>query len=193
MYTPQYVAQLRYLGVPYIVGHKPANGLEHVASIRAWESLRAGRSVATDIAARALGHIPIGADIDGDVFVSVRRSSGTITLNDLGSRVRTRAPWDHALLKINPDDINYLQRIQAAGRKADDVKVRISTIHAAKGQEATHVILHTGVTRRVARSMTHPSQFMDEVRVQYVGVTRAKERLTFVGTEHPWYSPEALR
>lgn len=192
MFTPEYVAHLRDQGVPYMIGHRPADGLEHVNAIRTWELLRAGRAVTCEMAARALALVPVGDNIDPRVVADLKKSRGDVTRELLMGRARIEDTWDRALLKIDPNDIAYLRRIQAAGRKADEIHVRISTIHAAKGQEATHVVLHTGVTRRVSRSMNHPVHYADEVRVQYVGVTRAKEQLTFVGTEHPWYSPVAV-
>lgn len=53
--------------------------------------------------------------------------------------------------------------------------IRLSTIHSAKGREADHVILNTGLTMRTLRSMDlNPDA---EARVWYVGLTRTKNKL----------------
>mgnify|MGYP001593514736 CR=1 FL=1 len=67
-------------------------------------------------------------------------------------------------------------------------RVRLSTIHSAKGGEADHVVLMTEMAERSYQEMSkHPD---DERRVWYVSVTRAKERLTVVSSqthrECPW-------
>lgn len=59
--------------------------------------------------------------------------------------------------------------------------IRLGTVHAAKGMEADHVILSTGVTRRIYEAQSVDSEQHDEERrVEYVGVTRARKRLTVV-------------
>ena len=56
--------------------------------------------------------------------------------------------------------------------------IRLSTIHAAKGHEANHVVLLTDQTARVVEtSEKNPD---DEVRVFYVGMTRTKNELDIV-------------
>jgi len=56
--------------------------------------------------------------------------------------------------------------------------IRLSTIHAAKGHEADRVILLTDMTTRVAQSAEKSPD--DEIRVWYVGMTRAKRQLDIV-------------
>lgn len=56
--------------------------------------------------------------------------------------------------------------------------IRLSTIHAAKGHEADRVVLLTDMTTRVAQSAEKNPD--DEIRVFYVGMTRAKHQLDIV-------------
>lgn len=57
-------------------------------------------------------------------------------------------------------------------------KVKIGTIHAAKGMEATKVIVLSSVGRRVRESEENdPERFAEERRIEYVAVTRAKQHL----------------
>ena len=66
-------------------------------------------------------------------------------------------------------------------------RIRLSTIHGSKGGEADHVILSTEIAQRTWREMD--AQPEDEARVWYVGVTRARERLTIVGATTPRACP----
>ena len=54
-------------------------------------------------------------------------------------------------------------------------KVKVSTIHGAKGAEADKVILHTGLTQKTVDSMLTDKDA--EIRVWYVGLTRVKHDL----------------
>ena len=53
--------------------------------------------------------------------------------------------------------------------------IRVSSIHGSKGREADRVVLHTGLTERIAEGMDKDPDA--EHRVMYVGSTRAKHRL----------------
>lgn len=57
-------------------------------------------------------------------------------------------------------------------------RLRLSTIHASKGHEAERVILLTDTTARVAQTAEVKPD--DEIRVWYVGMTRAKHILDIV-------------
>ena len=66
-------------------------------------------------------------------------------------------------------------------------RIRISTIHAAKGGEATNVILLTDISSRVFKSYQQNPD--DESRVFYVGLTRAKENLFLIEPQTQKYYP----
>jgi superfamily I DNA/RNA helicase len=67
--------------------------------------------------------------------------------------------------------------------------VRVSTIHGSKGGEARHVVVLREMARRTHGEMIAAGGD-DERRVWYVAVTRAREKLTIVGSrtslEVPW-------
>lgn len=57
--------------------------------------------------------------------------------------------------------------------------VRVGTIHSAKGAESSHVVLWDALTEQTAKAMLNDRARQDEERrVWYVGMTRAKHRLT---------------
>jgi len=65
--------------------------------------------------------------------------------------------------------------------------VRLSTIHGAKGMEAQDVILSTETAARVERERElDPRVHDEECRIEYVGVTRAKERLIVCESDEPY-------
>jgi|TARA_R100001509_G_scaffold120895_1_gene75035 hypothetical protein len=96
-------------------------------------------------------------------------------------------PWDIGLGKINERDRTY---IKACLRKGESLtatpRIRISTIHSAKGAQATNVMLLTDTMRRPysmwRKIDTHTD---DEARVFYVGLTRATDTLHLI---HPMFS-----
>jgi len=65
--------------------------------------------------------------------------------------------------------------------------VRLSTIHGAKGMEAQDVILSTETAARIEGERgLDPRVHDEECRVEYVGVTRAKERLIVCESDEPY-------
>lgn len=79
----------------------------------------------------------------------------------------------------------------AAKKHGPDVatspNVRLSTIHGAKGMEALDVILATETAARVERERElDPRCFDEECRLEYVAVTRAKERLVVCESDEPY-------
>jgi superfamily I DNA/RNA helicase len=64
--------------------------------------------------------------------------------------------------------------------------VRLSTIHGAKGMEAQDVILTTETAAKVENERElDPRVHDEECRIEYVGVTRAKERLVICESDEP--------
>lgn len=95
--------------------------------------------------------------------------------------------WMDALPGLSPYDVEYVRELRKNGESLSRPgRVRISTIHHAKGSEAENVGLLTGLTPRVERGRVEEPD--NEYRVQYVGITRAKERLVLVsaGAKHQY-------
>lgn len=79
----------------------------------------------------------------------------------------------------------------------DDDRVRVQTIHAAKGGEAADVVIYDGITNRIQQSIrSDEDSRKNEARVWYVALTRASERLHIMRHGFPWtesYLPKELR
>jgi DNA helicase-2/ATP-dependent DNA helicase PcrA len=64
----------------------------------------------------------------------------------------------------------------------DGIRIHLSSIHGAKGREADHVVLVNGMSGKTATGYENDKD--SERRVFYVGVTRARERLSIVTGEN---------
>ena len=88
--------------------------------------------------------------------------------------------------------LNGATKWYAAAKKhgpeqATKPNVRLSTIHGAKGMEAQDVVLATETASRVEMERElDPRTFDEECRIEYVAVTRAKERLIVCESDEPY-------
>lgn len=57
-------------------------------------------------------------------------------------------------------------------------QIQAGTIHSVKGAEGQHVVLLTTTSRQCSKAMQHDEAADEERRVAYVGVTRARKKLT---------------
>ena len=87
--------------------------------------------------------------------------------------------WYDVFTLLSPKEISYIRAMLRRGEKITKLpRIRLSTIHAAKGGEATNVVLLTDITARVYKNYQQNPD--DENRVFYVGVTRTKENLFLI-------------
>tara|TARA_R100001086_G_C11846989_1_gene260407 strand:+ start:4152 stop:5648 length:1497 start_codon:yes stop_codon:yes gene_type:complete len=87
--------------------------------------------------------------------------------------------WYDAFTMLSVKEISYIRAMLRRGEKiTKEPRIRLSTIHAAKGGEATNVVLLTDITARVYKNYQRNPD--DENRVFYVGITRTKENLYLI-------------
>ena len=81
--------------------------------------------------------------------------------------------WWDVLSSLTPFEITYLRRLEKIGEDiTTEPRIRVSTIHQAKGGECENVIVLLDLGKIVYRSyLKNPD---DEHRVFYVAVTRAR-------------------
>jgi superfamily I DNA/RNA helicase len=95
----------------------------------------------------------------------------------------TDSIWHEALDGIALNTRAYYISVMRRGSKLDvNPRIRISTIHGAKGGEADNVVLLLAMSKRTYQG--YEMQQDDEQRVFYVGMTRAKHRLTMVDSHN---------
>lgn len=123
----------------------------------------------------------LGEDEDGEVTANELTQFG-------GLRMSLAIPWHEALERLDPESISYMRLARKRGEKLRGrPRIRISTIHSAKGGEARHVVLMKEMAARTHREMERSPD--DERRVWYVGVTRAKSKLTIVNPREGKFCP----
>ena len=97
------------------------------------------------------------------------------------------------LFSIRQDVLSYYLGLQAT---QDDTltepRIKISTIHQAKGGEADNVLLLSDISRTTHSALSKKKYLEDEYRVFYVAVTRARERL-FVQTQQKKFTFPGLQ
>ena len=155
-----------------LVRHARASGrLYAVQGQQPAQATPAARAIGTYVQLQRGAYVPLGA------LMAVRQfSSNPFAYEGDGLRVSRSSfdhdfniPWREALDKIPLQEQVYWSSIKEDLSKP--AKVRIQTIHASKGMEADNVVL-----------LNHRFQPSDEeLRVWYVGATRARKRLVISG------------
>ena len=105
----------------------------------------------------------------------------TYTLTDIQDQCSLSAtaetPW-HEVLKVSENERIYISSVRRMGESilTGTPRIKISTIHKAKGGEADNVALLLDSSRACANSEDQDA----EVRTFYVGLTRAKKSLHII-------------
>tara|TARA_R110000751_G_scaffold53519_6_gene115857 strand:+ start:1625 stop:3154 length:1530 start_codon:yes stop_codon:yes gene_type:complete len=90
-----------------------------------------------------------------------------------------KSDWWDAFQGLDSYRISYIRRMRANGEKLSKIpRIKLSTIHAAKGGEADKVLLFSDISRAAVLANDHHPDSLH--RLFYVGVTRAKEELHLV-------------
>jgi len=83
------------------------------------------------------------------------------------------------VFETEPEDSLYIRAMLQGGEKlSKEARVKLSTIHAAKGGECQNVVLLTDLTKTTLE--TYHKNPDDENRLFYVGATRTKENLHII-------------
>jgi DNA helicase II / ATP-dependent DNA helicase PcrA len=161
-------------------------------SIRIWMRLREGRTISAAEAEYVYGYMSLAHGVlygsKGMIkALAAVKPNTALTEADLRRDYGLKATgtWDQALDRISFEDRRYfltaLKKDEVPGKMA---RIRISTIHGAKGGEADNVVIMTDMAVRTYREYQENPD--DEHRVWYVGVTRAKQNLYII-------NPQTLR
>ena len=89
-----------------------------------------------------------------------------------------RAPW-YDVFTADPEECLYVREMLRNGEKlSKEARLKLSTIHSAKGGEATNILLILDNTKTIREAVEKNFEKADEEnRVWYVGVTRTKQNL----------------
>ena len=117
----------------------------------------------------------------GRKLMSSLDAEQTYTLNDIIEKCSLNAshetPWQK-VLKVSEQETAYIMSVRRRGERilTGTPRIRISTIHKAKGGEADNVALLLDSTKACVESLDQDS----EIRTFYVGATRAKKTLHLI-------------
>ena len=91
----------------------------------------------------------------------------------------TKEIWYEAFDQAGQKRINYIRRMKRNGEMLNkEPRIKLSTIHSAKGGEEDNVVLLTDLTHNTKKSYDKNQD--DETRLFYVGATRTKEHLHII-------------
>ena len=95
------------------------------------------------------------------------------------------SPW-YEEFKSDPEENLYIREMLRLEEKLNSpARVKLSTIHAAKGGEATNVLLILDNTKKIREAVERSEdKYDEEQRVWYVGVTRTKQNLYILTAKH---------
>jgi len=156
---------------------RPSISEAKVRAVIYWERLRKGQTVTLAECANILKYIKVKTPKKLDLL----DTDLVLQYEDLKSHFPDLPDghWYDVFTLLSPKDISYIRAMLRRGEKiTKQPRIRLSTIHAAKGGEATNVVLLTDITTRVYKNYQQNPD--EENRVFYVGITRTKENLYLI-------------
>ena len=91
----------------------------------------------------------------------------------------------YEVFETEPEDSLYIRTMLEKGEKLSlPARIKLSTIHTAKGGEATNVLLIMDNTKLIREAIERsPDKEDEENRIWYVGVTRTKQNLYIMAAQ----------
>ena len=161
---------------------RPSISEAKVRAVVFWERLRNGETITLSECANILKFIKV----DKPKKLDLLNSTIKLQYQDLKSHFPDLPDghWYDVFTLLNVSEVSYIRAMLRRGEKiTKQPRIRLSTIHAAKGGEATNVVLLTDITTRVYKNYQQNPD--DEHRVFYVGITRTKENLYLIEPKSP--------
>jgi len=172
--------ELTQRGIPFEGRGWQPYGSTAVRAILAFLSMRAGKPVLLREAALVLDRL--GNKPEANILRAKGRKDPSLTATELPD-VNLQADWVRYLARSTAD-ITKNQMIRTILNSVgwagvlEPPKVSLTTYHGSKGREADHVVLLTDCFRKAYDGARLDPD--DERRVAYVGVTRAKNKLSII-------------
>tara|TARA_R110002126_G_scaffold51067_3_gene140081 strand:- start:617 stop:2113 length:1497 start_codon:yes stop_codon:yes gene_type:complete len=161
---------------------RPSISEAKVRAVVFWERLGKGESITLTECANILKFVKV----DNPKKLDMLDSKLILQYQDLKSHFPDLPDgrWYDVFTLLSPSEISYIRAMLRRGEKiTKQPRIRLSTIHAAKGGEATNVVLLTDITARVYKNYQENPD--DENRVFYVAITRTKENLYLIEPKSP--------
>jgi len=182
--------EVRRRGHLYIYNGSKSLDSKVIEAVKLWEHLREGGKITADQVRNIYKFMLLNAEVAyGQKTMPDGKEGIFYSMEELRQQhgLLHSLSWDEGLGKISKTDKAYLKACLRKGESLTrEPRIRISTIHSAKGAEATNVLMLTDTMRRPYSMWRKINTFEeDEVRVFYVGLTRAQQNLHLV---HPMFS-----
>lgn len=172
--------ELRSRGIPFDGRGWTPYGSRQVSAVTAFLALREGKPIGLRDAALVLDTLKDKER--AKVYRNRARSEPQATVAEIAG-VDTGADWVRYLAR-NTADLKRNEFIRDVLRNLgvkgilEPPKVSLTTYHGSKGREADHVVLMTDCFRKAYdHARIYPD---DERRLAYVGVTRARKKLSII-------------
>lgn len=152
-----------------------------LTSVYGWEMLRKGGEVPLSTVQTIYAYLDSGLVAKGFKKLPNAPEDQFYNLQLLHNKwgLLTDGIWHEVLTKISLEQREYIIALLRRGVKLNTMpKIKLSTIHGAKGGEADNVLLFMDLSTKFAKSYeTNPD---DINRLFYVGVTRTRKALHLV-------------
>ena len=170
-------AHCRSVGVYFERKENPSISEKKIDAVKNWEQLRKGHSLYPEQAVSAVSYIK---NSKKKVLEDTPQNE-KLTLAEVLQKASIGDPliWHDMFDAISPAERSYILSMLRRGEKITKTpRVKLSTIHSAKGGEADNVLLLTDIPHRTWKE--YEKRPDDDTRVFYVGLTRAKQNLHIV-------------
>lgn len=153
---------------------------EVLQAIYTWERLRKDKLVAVTDAVNMYEFMRSGTSVNRGGKEGLKKAEGDVTLEILQAQyglLRGKDDiWHTALDRLDGDDVKYVISCLKNGEKiTKEPRIKLTTIHGAKGGEADNVFVFSDMSRRTKEAFHKFNN--DEYRVWYVAITRTKKVL----------------
>ncbi len=156
-----------------------------------WELLRKGRSVSVEKAKDIYTFMSVNKGVKrGHKALPTLNDTELVSLEELKTNcgLLVDGIWHESLDKIGATEREYLIACLRRGEKISRPRIKLSTIHAAKGGEADNVLLFTDISTKTWTELYERPD--NENRAFYVAVTRTRKNLHIVQpSTSKFYSP----
>jgi superfamily I DNA/RNA helicase len=172
---------LRSSGILFERGGVPSLPVKMIEAVVHWEALRRGEEVVGAHVADIYKYLGGQFVARGHRTFKGGDPTAMYTLETLTKDhgLRTEAIWHEALERIAEEKREYLIAVLRRGTKLSTAgRIKLSTIHGAKGGEADNVLLFMDLSPKSAKEYAAQSDNIN--RLFYVGVTRAKKSLHLI-------------
>ena len=155
-----------------------------IRAIRAWEKVRKGGELSLKEVKDFYYYLMVDKSVNRGHKTMQKADRekmydyGTLT-TEHGLKVDNNFPWFEAFDSMPRLKSTYIRAVLRRGQKiTHEPRIKLSTIHGAKGGEADNVMLLTDLSKKTDESYWLNKD--EERRVFYVGMTRAKQSLNII-------------